>query len=87
MFDLLSKAKSIKDVIEILGKADRTFQTERNGGTAPEDDANHGNSYKHHHLYSRRWKTLDLTVREHIDGSVDFGLTGKYKKKSRIRSA
>ena len=70
---LMAKVRSMQQAIEVLGKPDQTIKAPR---TAQE---NGKSAYKSHHRYSSRWKTLDLTVRERADGSIDSAFTGKYK--------
>jgi hypothetical protein len=74
--ELMGKIRSMKDVMQVLGKPDRTV-------TAPKAAAGENGKvgYKSHHHYLKRWRTLDLTIREHRDGSVDSAFTGKYKGK------
>jgi hypothetical protein len=71
--ELISKAKSIEEVIQVLGSPDETVK-------APKVAAgeNGMSEVKTHYRYLRRWKTLDLTIREHKDGSIDSAFTGKY---------
>jgi hypothetical protein len=76
---ILGKVKSMQQARQVLGAPDETVQ-------APEcslgDDGKSGASYKKQHRYVRRWKTLDLIIREREDGSIDGAFTGKYKGKS-----
>jgi len=70
---ILAKARSIKDALRAMGEADEVRDTplsEQKGASA---------KYVRHHVYSSRWKSLDLTVREREDGSFDVAYTGKYK--------
>jgi len=75
--ELMSKAGSMQEVIQVLGKPDEIVKAPK--GASGEDG---GSEYKTQHRYLRRWKTLDLTIRERKDGSIDSAFTGKYKDDS-----
>jgi len=61
-------------VIQLLEKPDETVEAPK-----PASSQNDVSEYKAHHRYLSRWTTLDLTVRERKDGSIDSAFTGKYK--------
>jgi hypothetical protein len=71
---LLSKAGSMQKVVQFLGEPDETLK-------APKGQ-NGDSVYKSHHRYLKRWNTLDLTIRERKDGSIDSAFTGKYRGES-----
>ena len=76
---ILSDVTSIQQAIQILGKPDEIVKAPK---ASSRENRKSGVNYKKHHRYLRRWKTLDLTVREREDGSIDSAFTGKYKGKS-----
>jgi hypothetical protein len=80
--ELMSNADSIQQVIQALGKPDESVNPPK--GTSND---NGGSEYKTHHRYLRSWKTLDLTIRERKDGSIDSAFTGKYRGDSMSHSA
>src|SRR5205823_1769898 len=64
--DILHNVKKIEQAIELLGKPDNTASAPQG---SPSDDGIDGKVYKRHYRYSKRWKTLDLIIREREDGS------------------
>lgn len=75
---ILGNVKSIQQALQILGEPDNTVQAPK---VSSQDNGKSDVNYKRHHFYLRRWKTLDLTIRERKDGSIDSAFTGKYKGK------
>jgi hypothetical protein len=75
--ELMSKVRSMEQAIGVLGKPDETVKAPKAAS-----GENGRSEYKNHHRYLTRWKTLDLTVRERNDGSLDSAFTGKYKGES-----
>jgi hypothetical protein len=71
---LTGKVASLQQAIQVLGKPDETVKAPK---SVPD-----GVEYTRHHRYLSRWRTLDLTVRERKDGSIDIAFTGKYRGKS-----
>jgi len=71
---LLSTAKTVDAVLQVLGKPDETFEW---------DEATYGISpdvlrWKQTLHYSSRWKTLILVVMEMPDGEVRHWVSGQY---------
>jgi hypothetical protein len=74
--EILTRVRSIQQAMEVLGKPDETTSAPK---ASSRDNGISGMAYTRHHRYLRRWKTLDLTLREREDGSFDGAFTGKYR--------
>src|SRR5947209_5989661 len=59
VLEVMSKVRSMEQVAQLLGEPDETVK-------APNRELHDEGqpAYKKHHRYLKRWKTLDLTVRE-----------------------
>lgn len=72
---LLGTVTSIEEARQVLGKPDKVSKLNSNG-------AGKQSSFdEKHHMYSSRWQTLDLTIRERADGFVDYAFAGKLKRR------
>lgn len=80
--ELATQATSLNDLWSTLGKPDKTIKLEEK---EEGQDSTNEIPYVRHYLFSKIWKTLELTVRERQDGSFDLAFTGKLKP-SRAKS-
>jgi len=69
--ELLGKLRTANEVIGILGKPDKESEP-------PPGENDQAAMYRRHYVYSARWKSLDLTVRERADHSFDLAVVGKF---------
>lgn len=77
---LLSHAKSLAEVVQVLGPPDRSADCaamEISEGDAPNVGA--GKRQRSVHQYTARWTTLDVHVIEFDDGSIGCAISGKFK--------
>jgi hypothetical protein len=78
VLEVMSKVRSMEEARHVLGKPDETIKAPN-----AESQENGKSPYKKHYRYLKRWQTLDFTIREREDGSIDSAFTGKYKSESR----
>lgn len=78
---LLKGARSIDDVVRILGPADDIheghFDAVGDAGTGAIPRKGRVIPWKQQLDYRKRWRSLTLIVHEHPDGSVSYMITGK----------
>jgi hypothetical protein len=71
--NVLGKARTIEEALAELGEPDEVTAAPK----AEKDRS--GKRYRQFYHFTSRWKSLDLTVRERSDHSIDLAIVGKYR--------